>query len=1181
MAFALIAMHMRLSAQTPVGANMSNPVVVGTLAPGVPYSDTKNNSTANGYGNDIGQPSDDIYYKFTIANTAVVSMSHCGSPIDTYMWLLSSTGTVMASNDDNGPLCTGIQASIQQQLAPGTYFVVSEGWNYTSGNITTTLSIPADTTGDFPNDFSTRIKSIFQNVNLTSVTTGILSDLGADFAGIDNFDGTAMLDSNYTSPYVWRGLYASLITSQATAQASFTDFPTLNTRINNYLGGTRPVPMLLLRYYYHALRADAVSSNLMYVNNGQLFDTPGRTQSPYVQKNMFAAAPAVNSYRTPDGYVSFLFPSDLIFNNTGKTITSLKMDAGDGSGMKVYTVGSAQSIHYTTGGEKTLQYQVTFSDNSVSIGHSSIYIDYRAALPSSPGGGSIMQEFHGDLPVTITASTPYGVKKAFLNFAYSNQHADNVIRKPLLVVEGFDPWRIVAPNDSVQYNYSIESFLTQMTSNVLDINNQQSFLYKQLDLLGYDIIFVDFQDGTDYLEDNSALVQAAITWVNGHNQGGTQLVVLGQSMGAVVARHALRQMELHSIAHNTRLFISMDGPHQGANFPLSLQAMIKHVSTANFSLWWNTVQVFKLIDMYPGLNTAVQVLNAPASKELLTYRIGDGVTLPIDNAAHDNFFSAYYSMGMPVNCHSVAISGGSECGTGQPYGPYALLFKQYSNDKTGLGAWMNVIDLFTAVFQVPLGLTTNRPLIGFGSIFGVLSFKTSILINFQANALPDHSSQQIYKGQVAIQRKILGLINVNSNITNRSVKSNSSMLPLDSAPGGQTNFTSGSSVGILTGFTGLSQAAACYIPTVSALNIGGGTTVINTAQLNAAYSISNPPASPYNSTFARFVTAVKAGTFVQQLNNQPPLFVTMFNEDHFTYTPRNGDFILRELRNDYSTLPNCSVACNTPYTISGPAIFCNTGTYTLSNVPAGATVGWSVTGNATGSSTNGTIVLTANGAGTAALNAIIYSNCSFNSVPVLNVVVGLQILSGSDYVDRTPQQSKYVYLTSTVPLLVGTTTSNYTWYQEVNNVKGPQIGSGLQLTNYPIAPASVLYFRCEAITPCGTAIYRSYAYNTNSPNALTASFTIYPNPAQSDVSILATNTSTDQTTTTTTADTPVADKDRIFDAYLINDKGIKLRSAADNKNVVHFSIGDIPNGLYFIHIHENGVVTKKELLINR
>lgn len=133
---------LRLFAQ-PVGANMSNPIVAGTYGAGTfTYSDTKSNATANGYGNDYGQPSHDIYYRFTVQGTADVDISHCASGFDTYVHLLNSDGSLRTSNDDNGPLCSGLKASIRVTALPaGTYYVVSEGYGSNSGNITTSLTL--------------------------------------------------------------------------------------------------------------------------------------------------------------------------------------------------------------------------------------------------------------------------------------------------------------------------------------------------------------------------------------------------------------------------------------------------------------------------------------------------------------------------------------------------------------------------------------------------------------------------------------------------------------------------------------------------------------------------------------------------------------------------------------------------------------------------------------------------------------------------------------------------------------------------------------------------------------------------------------------------------------------------------------------------------------------------------
>lgn len=126
---------------TPIGANLNSPIIVGTLNVGNTFTDTKSNAPANGYGNNIGQASDDIYYKFVLNTAAKVNLSHCASGFDTYMYLLDANGNTISSNDDNGPLCSGVKSSIVTTLLAGTYYVVSEGYGTNSGNITTSITI--------------------------------------------------------------------------------------------------------------------------------------------------------------------------------------------------------------------------------------------------------------------------------------------------------------------------------------------------------------------------------------------------------------------------------------------------------------------------------------------------------------------------------------------------------------------------------------------------------------------------------------------------------------------------------------------------------------------------------------------------------------------------------------------------------------------------------------------------------------------------------------------------------------------------------------------------------------------------------------------------------------------------------------------------------------------------------
>src|ERR1035437_3470129 len=122
----------------PPGATLATAIDAGTLSS--VFTDTKNNSPSSCFQNLMGQPSNEIYYKFTLTASSQVNISHCGTNFDTYMHLLNNNGTEIAYNDDGGPLCASFQASIQMTLNAGTYYVVSEGYWTNYGDIITSIS---------------------------------------------------------------------------------------------------------------------------------------------------------------------------------------------------------------------------------------------------------------------------------------------------------------------------------------------------------------------------------------------------------------------------------------------------------------------------------------------------------------------------------------------------------------------------------------------------------------------------------------------------------------------------------------------------------------------------------------------------------------------------------------------------------------------------------------------------------------------------------------------------------------------------------------------------------------------------------------------------------------------------------------------------------------------------------
>ncbi|MEO6000277.1 MAG: PPC domain-containing protein, partial [Chitinophagaceae bacterium] len=125
----------------------SNAIMMGNYSSGpFSFSDSRNNS---GYGNEyttpgdpfFGQPSEDIFYRFTLKGTAEVSISTCGPDFDTYIHLLNSDGSPLAHNDNNGVICAGSSASLQATLAAGEYYLVLEGYGSGRGQINTLVNL--------------------------------------------------------------------------------------------------------------------------------------------------------------------------------------------------------------------------------------------------------------------------------------------------------------------------------------------------------------------------------------------------------------------------------------------------------------------------------------------------------------------------------------------------------------------------------------------------------------------------------------------------------------------------------------------------------------------------------------------------------------------------------------------------------------------------------------------------------------------------------------------------------------------------------------------------------------------------------------------------------------------------------------------------------------------------------
>ncbi len=197
---------------------------------------------------------------------------------------------------------------------------------------------------------------------------------------------------------------------------------------------------------------------------------------------------------------------------------------------------------------------------------------------------------------------------------------------PFLVVEGIDADNATGVNDY----YFIGDF--------------QNDLFKAGRERGADVLILNFKYGGRDMRLNADVVQSAVQYVNGIKTGSRKIDVAGVSMGGVVTRYALADMEANGLAHNVARFVSVDAPQQGA------------VLDADLLDWMEDPPLYASGFEPPANVTSV------AGRQLLQYN-------PFDNASptlHQQFYSELSTLNGDGYPHQTVENIGVSFGTGAP-----------------------------------------------------------------------------------------------------------------------------------------------------------------------------------------------------------------------------------------------------------------------------------------------------------------------------------------------------------------------------------------------------------------------------------------------------------------------------------------------------------------------------------
>ncbi|MCC6413454.1 MAG: T9SS type A sorting domain-containing protein [Saprospiraceae bacterium] len=407
---------------------------------------------------------------------------------------------------------------------------------------------------------------------------------------------------------------------------------------------TLPIAVLALRF--DRIRPDAIDSNLLSYVDGQMFDVTGRTESPYFQDTVFAAM--LLKGKTTSRSVSFTLPADLWFSNLSGSAPVISLDPGDGQGWRILSAGQTLATEYPSTGEKEVVIRLEYT-GFTRYSHSKLNVTEMGA--GDRNGGMIWpQDLYESMHITATESYMGLAGGATLHFFYNTHNCNSVKRmvRPLIVVEGYEEFGVTESS----YDRMFALLNLPKLGNIPNEESLTDYLYPY----EYDLIYVDFDDGSDWIQRNAFVVKEVIKLVNEMKaeSGSTEEnVIIGVSMGGVVSKYALLEMQANGPDHDTRLFFTYDSPLHGANIPIATQYLIAFM-VANL-----TTYVGDDISL-PSIDLIWEALHAPVPLQLLKYHVNNG-SIP-GNDIHSAFMTELDALGA-LNMRHVALSNGAGTGT--------------------------------------------------------------------------------------------------------------------------------------------------------------------------------------------------------------------------------------------------------------------------------------------------------------------------------------------------------------------------------------------------------------------------------------------------------------------------------------------------------------------------------------
>ena len=176
-----------------------------------------------------------------------------------------------------------------------------------------------------------KFEDIFENLDKSKIKTGILYDKVIPFVNIYKFDGEDSIGIATLSK--WRQIYFEMKKGTLDTLVFQSLENIFRNAQNNYIS-QNIIPIGIINFKYNQIKEKALEENLLYWQDGKIYDNPLAKSSPYEEKRVFAITTLKNKIHLDEN--KFIITDDFYFSNDTIQIDHFEIDFDDGNGFNIY-----------------------------------------------------------------------------------------------------------------------------------------------------------------------------------------------------------------------------------------------------------------------------------------------------------------------------------------------------------------------------------------------------------------------------------------------------------------------------------------------------------------------------------------------------------------------------------------------------------------------------------------------------------------------------------------------------------------------------------------------------------------------------------------------------------------------------------------------------------------------------